>query len=544
MKPQRVIRLLLIVTLLSIAPLLAQPRPGPRATTVYPLVLEALRPKGAKGAEGAQGLQNAGDRAPVLLVLRPEGVQDAGDRTSVLLVMRQQADLSAAAGLPTKEAKGRYVYERLRAVAEASQRDLRATLEAAQVEYRPFFLVNAVQVWADLPAVQTLAELPEVARIVPLPWVQSIPDEPEPLAAAAGPLGVEGGLVRVGAPQVWAAGFTGQGVVIAGQDTGYQWDHPALQVQYRGWDGASANHDYNWHDAIHEDNPNTLEGNPCGFDSPIPCDDHWHGTHTMGTMVGDDGVGNQVGMAPGARWIGCRNMEQGWGTPATYLECFEFFLAPYPLDGTPAGGQPDLAPHVVSNSWSCPPAEGCDAGVLESAVEALRQAGIVVVVSAGNEGPGCGSVENPPGLYQQSFTVAAFAHTTDQIAGFSSRGPVSYHGETYSKPDIAAPGVSIRSSVPGGGYGTSSGTSMAAPHVAGAVALLLSAAPDYKGDVDAIEQLLTSTAGPKLDDQCGQAEPPNNVWGWGALDVFAAVESLGPGQYPYRYFFPFVFLVP
>jgi serine protease AprX len=124
--------------------------------------------------------------------------------------------------------------------------------------------------------------------------------------------------------------LSGQGVVVGGQDTGYQWDHPAIKSQYRGWDGVEADHAYSWHDAIHED-LGSLDLNHCGFDSPVPCDDHGHGTHTMGTIVGGaDNVGTQIGVAPGARWIGCRNMENGWGTPATYSECYEWFMAPYP----------------------------------------------------------------------------------------------------------------------------------------------------------------------------------------------------------------------
>ena len=169
----------------------------------------------------------------------------------------------------------------------------------------------------------------------------------------AAPQGVEWNIIKVKAPDVWAMGFTGQGVVIGGQDTGYQWDHPALINQYRGWNGTSADHDYNWHDAIHED----AGGNPCGYNSPFPCDDYGHGTHTMGTMVGDDGGANQIGMAPGARWIGCRNMDNGVGSPATYAECYQWFVAPTALDGSEP--RPDLAPDVINNSWGCPPSEGC-----------------------------------------------------------------------------------------------------------------------------------------------------------------------------------------
>ncbi len=454
----------------------------------------------------------------------------AQGQAEVLVILRAQADLSAANALPTREARAAHAYQALRSVARTSQQALRAMLDARDLDYQSFYIVNAIRVRANSDLLQSLAARPEVDRIVPNPRVKGVPDLPPGPAAAPG--GIEPNLVRVNADDVWALGYTGQGVVVAGQDTGYDWDHPALVNQYRGWDGAAADHDYNWHDAVHSG------GGLCGSDSTQPCDDHGHGTHTMGTIIGDDGADasddasigrNQIGMAPGAQWIGCRNMDQGVGTPATYIECFEFFLAPYPVGGTPAQGNPSLAPDVVNNSWSCPPSEGCDAGTLEAAVSALRQAGIAVVVSAGNSGSACGSVDRPPAIYQGAISTGAFSHSTNQIASFSSRGPVSYAGKTYVKPDIAAPGVSIRSSTRGGGYGYNSGTSMAAPHVTGAVALLLSAASDLRGQVEAIEQTLTASAEPRLDGQCGDPEPPNNVWGWGILDALAAVESATTG---------------
>jgi serine protease AprX len=451
---------------------------------------------------------------------------DAQGEADVLVVLRAQADLSGATAQPTKEAKGRYVYEALRAVAETTQPALLADLDARGVEYRAFYLVNMVQMRANRALVEALAARADVARIEPNPWVRGIPDEP--LAAADAPASIEPNLLRVHADEVWALGYTGQGVVVAGNDTGIDWDHPALVNHYRAQQPGYGRHDFNWHDAIHSG------GGSCGADSPVPCDDYGHGTHTIGTVVGDDGGSNQVGMAPGAEWIGCRNMNVGDGSPATYIECFEFFLAPYPLDGTPAQGDPALAPDVINNSWSCPASEGCSPDTLEAAVGALRQAGIVVVVSAGNSGSSCASLTTPPAIYRQSLSVAAFNHTTDQIASFSARGPVTYGGETYRKPEIAAPGVSIRSSVPGGGYAYLQGTSMAAPHVSGAVALLLSAAPAYKGQVDTLELALTGTAEPKTTNQgCGGDGPsdvPNNVWGWGILDSLAAVQWLTSGS--------------
>ncbi|HSR33403.1 MAG TPA: S8 family serine peptidase, partial [Anaerolineae bacterium] len=419
--------------------------------------------------------------------------------------------------------------EALRAVAQESQSGLRAALDAQGAEYQAFYIVNAVQVRADSSLVRSLAARPEVGHILPNPRIKGVPDIPFQAFNSRVPQSVEANLTRVGADDVWALGYTGQGIVVGGQDTGYEWDHPALIDQYRGWDGATASHDYNWHDAIHSG------GSICGADSPEPCDDHNHGTHTMGIIVGDDSAGNQVGMAPGAQWIGCRNMDGGVGTPATYIECFEFFLAPYPLGGDPLqDGEPSLAPHVVNNSWACIPSEGCSPEVLEATVEALRQAGIVVAVATGNYGyGGCGSVQYPPAIYPQSFSVGNFDHRTGLIYPSSSRGPASYGGASYLKPDITAPGVRIRSSIRGGGYASYTGTSMAAPHVAGAVALLLSAAPVHSGQVDAIEHLLANAAEPRTTTEgCGGDGPsdvPNNTWGWGILDAFAAVRTATAG---------------
>jgi len=306
---------------------------------------------------------------------------------------------------------------------------------------------------------------------------------------------------------------TGQGVVVAGQDTGYQWNHPALKNHYRGWNGVSANHNYNWHDSIHSG------GGVCGPDSPQPCDDTNHGTHTMGTMVGDDGGSNQIGMAPGAKWMGCRNMDQGVGTPATYSECFEWFIAPTDLnDQNP---DPSKSPDVINNSWSCPTSEGCtNPNILRNVVENTRAAGIVVVQSAGNSGSGCSTVNTPAAIYDAAFSVGA-VNASNNIVSFSSRGPVTFDNSQRLKPDASAPGENIRSSVPGNGYAFFSGTSMAGPHVAGLVALAISAQSCFAGDVDAIEQYVRTHATPRTTTQtCGGIPGsgiPNNTYGYGAI---------------------------
>jgi serine protease AprX len=451
----------------------------------------------------------------------------AGDEIEVLVVLKDRADLAPAARESTRAARGQAVVAALRATAARSQRGLLAFLQARGVEHRPFYVVNAVWVRSRPDLVEELARRPEVETIAGNPHVSGVEAMPDPLAAsAAAPAAVQENLLRLNADDAWALLMMGQGVVVAGQDTGVAWQHPALRDKYRGWDGAAGSHDFNWHDAIHTTDAN----NVCGANSPEPCDDFWssHGTHTMGIMVGSEET-IYVGMAPEAQWIACRNMDQGVGTPATYLECFEFFLAPYPVGGKPEQGDPARAPHVVNNSWGCPPGEGCDAAaiaLLGESVNALRQAGIVVVASAGNSGSlGCGSVDDPPAIYDGSLTVGNFNHRDDRIADSSSRGPVIYGGRGIVKPDIAAPGTSILSSVKNGGYAPSSGTSMAAPHIAGAVALLLSGAPGLAGDVDAIEDILTRTAEPMPDDRCGAPGPPNNVWGWGIPDLWRAANT-------------------
>ena len=224
-------------------------------------------------------------------------------------------------------------------------------------------------------------------------------------------------------------------------DTGVRWTHNALKPHYRGWDGTNANHNFNWHDSIHDS-----VGNPCGNDSPFPCDDFFHGSHTTGTAIGDDGGTNQIGMAPGAKWIGCRNMDEGDGTPARYIECMEWFLAPYPLNCTPNEGDPSKAPDITINSWGCPTSEGCTTGdELRAAVEAQEAAGIQMVVAAGNSGSACSTVSDPPSFYEASYTAGALNTGTDTIASFSSRGPVTRDGSNRIKPDITAPGTNTRS---------------------------------------------------------------------------------------------------
>lgn len=454
-----------------------------------------------------------------------------------LVLLGKQADLSPAEAISDKTEKGKFVYQALTDVARRTQPSLIQYLRFTGAEYQSFWVSNMLWVRGDAAVLEGLAKRSDVAHIAANPKVQL--DLIQPFVSGQNTddvSGIENSIALVNAPDVWAEGVRGYGVVVGGQDTGYDWNHPALINQYRGWDGQTADHDYNWHDAIHEENPNTSPGNLCGYDSPEPCDDHLsgHGTHTMGTVVGDDGGENQIGMAPEARWIGCRNMEQGWGTPASYAECYEWFIAPYPVGGDPMeDGDPAKAPHVINNSWSCPAVEGCtDPQILLQVVENVRAAGIVTVHSAGNSGSSCSSINAPAAIYDASFTVGATDTTINEedIAGFSGRGPALLADDSLLKPDITAPGVNIRSSYPGGGYSSLSGTSMAAPHVTGLVALLVSANPFMAGDVDGLEEAAKESAVPFTSDQgCGGDLPdavPNHVFGWGRIDALAAYKAV------------------
>jgi serine protease AprX len=435
-------------------------------------------------------------------------------------VLKQQADVSAADNLDTKEEKAMFVYNSLKAAADHSQAEITTLLTKANATFHPFWVVNCVVVTADAKTLEDVANLASVEMIIEnAKYVAAKTIKTE--AKTSDVNAAEWGITKTKADQAWALGVKGAGAVVAGEDTGYEWTHPALKKNYRGWNGSTADHNYNWHDAVHSGG-----GAKCGANSQQPCDDQEHGTHTMGTMCGEDGA-NQVGMAPAAKWMGCRNMNVGVGTLESYIECFQFFLAP--TDLTDKNPDPLKSPHVINNSWGCPTDEGCNSSnfaTMETVVNNLRAAGVVVVASAGNDGSkGCSSINTPAAILAGSFTVGSTT-TSDAISSFSSLGPVTNYGTRVS-PDISAPGSNVRSSVPGGGYASMSGTSMAGPHVAGLVALVVSANPGLAGQVAKIEDIIQKTAVKLSSSNCSSTAGvyPNNTFGYGRIDALAAVKE-------------------
>ncbi|HYP21682.1 MAG TPA: S8 family serine peptidase, partial [Chloroflexia bacterium] len=460
-----------------------------------------------------------------------------GQTATFIVLMSERADLNSAYGMKDQDARGWFVYNTLKETANRSQADLRATLDAKGVQYKTLWIANALVVAGDRALVNELAARSDVRAIehnAMMYLMEPMRAEADTSSAASAPLApsgaitIEWGVENVRAPEVWALGYTGQGIVVAGADTGVRWTHEALKSQYRGWDGLVADHNYNWHDAIHLPDPS----DPCGPDTEEPCDGHDHGTHTVGTAVGDNGMGHKIGVAPGAEWIGCRNMlAAGVGFGAvfdTYAECFEWFLAPTQIDGTAA--DPTKRPHVIINSWSCP--EGCTPNTLKDIVEATQAAGIFVEASAGNDGPACSTVTVPPAIFEATFTVGAH-NISNTLARFSSRGPVASDGSMRIKPNISAPGVNTWSATSGSdtSYASFQGTSMAGPHVAGVVALVWSAKPELARQITETRRLLEQTANPHVAvvdpiQQCGnttEANIPNNFFGYGRVDALAAV---------------------
>ncbi|WP_046779995.1 S8 family serine peptidase [Streptomyces yangpuensis] len=487
-------------------------RPGRPArslrTALAALTSVLLLPLGAGAAAAAPdpgtGAPSAAERK-IEPKLRAQ--LDSSAKAVFWVYLDSAADLTAAGKQQTRAAKAETVLRTKKDHAARSQADVVKALEGAGAEYTSYWIVNAVRVVGSEKLAGTLAQRPEVARIDADDKVD-LPKPAEGTREKAVADAVEWNIDRVKAPQVWdQTGVRGEGIVVANIDSGVDFTHPAVAGQYRGRNAdGTHSHAYNWFD-------------PAGVCAgAAPCDNNDHGTHTMGTMVGDDGGANKIGVAPGAKWIAAKGCESNSCSEASLLASGQWIVAPTDLNGQ--NPRPDLAPHIVNNSWG---GAGGDSWY-QQIVDTWRAAGIFPAFSNGNAGPGC-NTSGSPGDYASSYSSGAF-DINNAIASFSSRGAGP---GGIVKPNISAPGVNVRSSVPGGAYEAFSGTSMASPHTAAAVALLWSAAPALEGDIAQTESLLDGTALDTDSGQCGGNAADNNVFGEGRLDVLAAVGAAPRG---------------
>ncbi|MGW9196610.1 S8 family serine peptidase [Micromonospora chersina] len=448
------------------------------------------------------GLAVPANAAPRHAIVDPAlaATVDAGRDATFFVVLDSGANLSGAKRLRGKARKAA-AYQALRAEATRHQSSLTRYLDQAKVGYESYWIANAVKVTGGRALVDRLAARPDVAALRQEKHyaIKTVAMGPVTTTEAPDP---DWGIADIGADQVWSQyADRGEGVVIANIDTGVQFDHPGLVGNYRGNLGdGTFNHDYNWYDASGQ----------CP-DSTTPCDNNGHGTHTMGTMVGADGIG----VAPGAKWIAAKGCEADSCSDTSLLKAGQWILAPTDHDGQ--NPRPDLAPDVVNNSWG-----GSATTFYQDMIQAWNAAGIFEAFAAGNSGDGvtCSTTE-APGAQAPTYGVGAY-DSTGKIAYFSGFGPSPVDGSM--KPNISAPGVKVNSAWPGGGYRALSGTSMATPHVAGAVALLWSAAPFLVGQIDATRAALNDAARDVDDIHCGGTADANNVWGEGKLDIYTAVD--------------------
>ena len=460
---------------------------------VLPLLIPAALQAGQYGPVFAEemDLAKAGDEIHGLVFLAdaldPMSVaEDLSDKGHTLAVRHE----AVIRGLMDKASDTQY--EILQALDAYDSRSVKRV--------RSFWIANAIEVLATKSVFEKLVKSPQIAVIRAVPPLELI----EPVHTApsdAAPKGIENGIADTRAPEVWALGYEGATAIVCDVDTGAQGDHPAFGDRWLGLFGVPA--DQAWYDPVTQ--------------TTFPFDAGSHGTHTLGTMIGDDGQGNQIGMAPKARWIAAGVIDRV-SIGQTLVDAFAAFEWAADPDGNPSTF--DDVPDVINNSWGYRSEWGypvCD-DFMWPVIDAVEAAGAVVVFAAGNEGSsGLRIPGNRISTDVNVFSVGALKQNGTKIASFSSKGPSDCDGQTI-KPEVSAIGDNVRSSIPNNNYSTMSGTSMATPHVAGAVALLRDAVPESL-PVE-IKMALYETAvdlGPAGED---------NTFGKGKIDVYAAVQYL------------------
>ena len=482
------------------------------------LVFTMLLPGGQALAYSEENTAPADKVEPALR----QALEDGG-MASFIVTLKDKADpallaeralmLDGAEDLTAEEqevlARGQVVLG-LQAQAQETQEGLMDYLLNAvttgEVErYKSFYIVNGLAVTGTSAALDAIAAFPEVEEIVLDEVIAPPPVEVEPMMLTAEEElpKTPWNLTAISQDKVRdEMHLDGTGVVVGIIDTGVDGSHPALAEGWRGNDSELAQ--YSWLDLDYE------------HESEMPTDYRGHGTHVCGTIMGrHDNNGNYLGVAPGAQWIAARVFDDEGASQSKLIEAGEWMLAPIGEDGEP---HPEMAPDIVNNSWG---GNTEDETFYLDILQAWRAADIVPVFAAGNAGSsnpgGPGSMQRPA-TDAEAFAVGALKKD-DGLAKFSLRGPAEY---ADFKPDVSAPGVSIRSSMPGGGYGLMSGTSMACPHVSGAFAVLKQANPD--ASVEELENAMRTTCTPLTDSD--YVNTPNNGYGYGKINLYNAVKKV------------------
>jgi subtilisin family serine protease len=455
---------------------------------------------------------------PVLM----EKLRQSDDATQVqvIIVMKDQVDVNAMhtafrAVRASKDERHFSVVTALQSKAAATQRSILEYLAAqatvgAVGQYEPMWIVNMVLATVTKRVILDLAGREDVGMI----YEDGVLELDAPVEfglASSQPGAAEPNLRAINAHRLWELGYTGQGMLVMNIDTGVNGAHPGLAARWRGnQPGVS------WYHAWYDQKvpPSTV---------PVDYGGTKHGSHTMGIMTGlETATADTFGIAFGAQWIASPTIDVGFSPHTSYtLRAFQWAADPDSNATTS-----DDVPDVISNSYQDPNVAStqCNgAGGYWSVVDALEAMGTAVVWSCGNAGSGASTITPPKNRISTNvnfFSVGNLNTSTAPpwtISSSSSRGPSSCDGVTF-KPEVCAPGTSIRSSVAGTAYGLMSGTSMASPHVAGALAVLRSANPAYT--CSDLKEILLNTAvdyGPAGED---------NTYGNGLIDMWAAFQQI------------------
>eukprot|EP01080_Neovahlkampfia_damariscottae_P004023 gene4023-7279_t len=440
------------------------------------------------------------------------------------ILLKEKPNFTLFHNFKNSDEKAEQILKELKDIAKTSQKSLIQFLTQKNKKFTSFYISNMIHVKnVDFDLIKEISTRIDVKKVTSdSGWKIQISEKAPSKKMNENKPEIEWNIQFVNATKVWAQGIDGTGYTVANADSGIHFTHEALIKNYRGnIKNSKFQHDYHWYDGVQEVH---FGGSKCGVRSKFPCDESNHGSHTLGTAVGASEK-RKIGVAPGAKWIACRVLENGWTRPVQIMRCLQFFMAPHDSNGKNPNIK--LRPISIGNSYHCPhhPSTCPDTEVFKDAIEALYEAGVLMVVSAGNRGT-CGSINEPPTHYEKSFVVGATHYKSMEIAPFSSKGPVLIDGSKRRKPDIVAPGINIRSCVPpGNSYSLMSGTSMSSPIVTGSIALLYQAVPEIARNLSCVTRILEITAFPRLNSECGSPRThPNNVFGYGIIDIEKAVK--------------------